>query len=76
MSPIGTRIRDGRIARLARNTRAEQLSPAAESPAANTPYRLLWSTGIVAFVLCAVAFVLWGVNGANTLFDMLVALCT
>ena len=32
--------------------------------------------GIVAFVLCIVAFVLWGINGAGTLFDRIVALCT
>jgi hypothetical protein len=76
MSTIGTRIRDSRVARLARNTRAEQISTAAEPSPADTAYRLLWSTGIVAFVLCIVAFVLWGINGANTLFDMIVALCT
>jgi len=76
MSTIGTRIRDGRVARLARNTRAEQISTAAEPSPADTPYRLLWSTGIVAFVLCVVAFVLWGIDGASTLFDMIVALCT
>jgi hypothetical protein len=37
---------------------------------------LLWSTGIVAFILGIVAFVLWGINGAGTLFDMMVALCS
>jgi hypothetical protein len=42
----------------------------------NTPRGLLWSTGIIAFILGIVAFVLWGINGAGTLFDMLVALCT
>ena len=56
--------------------RAEQISPGAEPSPANTPYWLLWSTGIVAFVLCIVAFVLWGTNGASTLFDMIVAFCT
>jgi hypothetical protein len=56
--------------------RAEQIGPAAKSSSPNTPYRLLWSTGIIAFVLCIVAFVLWGINGASTLFDMMVALCT
>ena len=76
MSTIGTRSRDGRVARLARNTRAKQISTAAEPSPADTPYRLLWSTGIVAFVLSAVAFVLWSINGAGTLFDMIVALCT
>jgi hypothetical protein len=53
--------------------RVVQISPAKPSPAA--PYRLLWFTGIVAFVLCVVAFVRWGINGASTLFDMMVALC-
>jgi hypothetical protein len=42
----------------------------------NTPHGLLWSTGIIALILGIVAFVLWGINGAGTLFDMLVALCT
>ncbi len=60
---------------LVQNTRAEQISPAAQPLPANTPYRLLWSTGIIAFVLCIVAFMLWGINGAGTLFDMMVALC-
>ncbi|HKM70325.1 MAG TPA: hypothetical protein VJX94_09750 [Stellaceae bacterium] len=76
MSTTGTRIRNGGVARLVRNTRAEQISPAAEPSPANTPYRLLWSTGIIAFVLGIVAFVLWGINGAGTLFDMIVTLCT
>jgi hypothetical protein len=74
MSTIGSRIRNGRVARLLRNGRAKQVSPA-EPSAANTPYWLLWSTGIVVFVLCVVAFVLWGINGTSTLFDMIVALC-
>jgi hypothetical protein len=76
MSAIGGRIRDGRVARLARNPRAEQMRRAAEPSPAHTPYRLLWSTGIVAFVLGVAAFVLWGLNGASTLFDMIVVLCT
>jgi hypothetical protein len=75
MSTTGARIRDGRVARRARNPRAEQLSPAEPSPG-STPYRLLWSTGIVAFALCIVAFALWGINGASTLFDMIAAFCT
>jgi hypothetical protein len=41
-----------------------------------TPYWLLWSTGIVASVLALAAFVLWGINGASALFDMIVAFCT
>ncbi len=49
---------------------------AAEQPPAKTPYGLLWTTGIAAVVLSIAAFVLWGTNGASTLFDMIVALCT
>jgi len=52
------------------------LSPMAEPSPADTPYLLLWSTGVVAFVLCIVAFVLWGITGTRTLFDMIIALCT
>ena len=44
--------------------------------ATETPYRLLWSTGLVALLLCAIAFVLWGINGTATLVDMVTALCT
>jgi hypothetical protein len=76
MSTTGARIRDGSVARLARNTGAERMSPAAEPSPAHTPYRLLWSTGIAALVLGIAAFVLWGLNGASTLFDMIVVLCT
>ena len=75
MSHIGNRIRNGRVARRVRNARAKEVGPAAEPSRANTPYWLLWLTGTVAFVLCIVAFVLWGINGASTLFDMIVALC-
>ena len=52
------------------------MRPAAEAPPTKPPYRLLWSIGIVASVLCIVAFVLWGVSGAGTLFDMVVAICS
>jgi len=76
MSAIGTRIRNGRIAGLLRNVHAEPIRQDAEPSDTNTPYWLLWSTGIVAFVLCIVAFVLWGIGGASTLFDMIVAFCT
>jgi hypothetical protein len=65
MSTIGTR-----------NRRAGQISPDAEASPAKPPYRLLWSTGIVVALLSIVSFVLWGMNGPGTLFDMLVALCT
>ncbi len=70
MSALGTRLRGGRARGLVRNPPG-----AAEPPPAGTPYWLLWSTGIAAVVLCAAAFVLWGVNGASTLIDMIVALC-
>jgi len=49
---------------------------AAEQSPARTPYGLLWTTGIAAVVLSIAAFILWGTNGASTLFDMIVALCT
>ena len=49
--------------------------PAEPSPA-DAPYRLLWSVGIAAVVLCVVAFALWGLNGAGTLIDMTAVLCT
>jgi hypothetical protein len=48
----------------------------AEQPAARTPYGLLWATGIAAVVLSIAAFILWGTNGASTLFDLIVTLCT
>ncbi len=52
------------------------MNPTAKASPARTPYRLLWSTGIIAAVLGIVAFVLWGLHGPATLFDMLVAFCT
>jgi len=76
MSIIGTHARNGRISQSVRNVRAEQNNTATEELPADTPYLLLWSSGIVAFVLGIVAFFLWGINGASTLFDMMVALCT
>ena len=44
--------------------------------AAGTPHWLLWSTGVVVLLICAVAFALWGINGTATLVDMVAALCT
>jgi hypothetical protein len=53
------------------------MSSAAAQPLSGTPpRRLLWSVGVAAFVLGIVAFVLWGINGPGTLFDMMVALCS
>jgi hypothetical protein len=53
----------------------ERTGPMTDPLPVRTPYWLLWSIGTVAVVLCIVAFVLWGINGASTLFDMIVALC-
>jgi hypothetical protein len=55
--------------------RAERSSRIAER-STNTPYLLLWATGVAAFVLCVVALVLWGITGTPILFDMIVALCS
>jgi hypothetical protein len=52
------------------------MSSTAAPPSSGTPpRRLLWSVGVAAFVLGFVAFVLWGINGAGTLFDMIAAFC-
>jgi len=52
------------------------MSSAAAHPSSSTPpRRLLWSVGVAAFVLGICAFVLWGINGPATLFDMIAALC-
>ena len=75
MSTIGT-CRHRRVTPVVPDMPAEGRNPAAEPTPAKTPYRLLWSTGIVAGVLGIVAFVLWGMKGAGTLFDMMVAFCT
>jgi len=47
-----------------------------EPSSVNTPYLLLWTTGIAAAVLSFIAFLLWGTIGAGALLDMIVALCT
>ena len=51
-------------------------SIAAEPSSGTPPHRLLWSAGIAAIVLGVFAFVLWGINGPGTLFDMMVTLCS
>lgn len=75
MSTGGTRGPDA-LSRAARDDAQAGQTPAVVTPPANTPYWLLWSTGIAAVVLGAAAFLLWGINGAGTLFDMIVALCS
>jgi hypothetical protein len=76
MSTIGAHIRNGRLARLLRSGLVGQTGDGAEASAANTPHWLLWSAGAIAFVLGIVAFLLWGLNGASMLFDMILAFCT
>ena len=50
-------------------------SAAAQPAAAAPPRRLLWSVGVAAFVLGLGAFLLWGIEGAGTLIDMMAAFC-
>jgi hypothetical protein len=70
------RIRDGGAARLARSRGAKSPAKDAQpSSPGTTPRRLLWSVGVAGFVLGIIAFVLWGINGAGTLFDMIAAFC-
>ena len=76
MRTIGAHVRNGRIARLFRSTPTQQMRKGPEPSGAHTPYLLLWSTAAAAFVLCVIAFALWGLSGAATLLDMIVALCT
>ena len=49
---------------------------APEQPSSAAPNRLLWFAGIAACSLSIIAFVLWAINGARILLDMMVALCT
>jgi hypothetical protein len=74
MTAIHTDVPDTPSSTASRDARAHHETKAAEGP--KTPYLLLWSTGIAAAVIGIAAFVLWGVNGVSTLFDMIVALCT
>jgi hypothetical protein len=39
------------------------------------PHRALWLAGIAALCLSVAAFVLWGLNGAGILVDMVAAIC-
>ena len=53
------------------------MSSAAAQPSSGTPpRRLLWSVGAPPSCSASVAFVLWGINGAGTLFDMIAAFCS
>ena len=65
------------VTQIPKNSRSRSgLSLIFRASPAGTPYLVLWLTGVVAFVLCMVAFVLWGITGSRTLFDMTIALCT
>ena len=75
MSAAGSPSRNRPLVRRARDIGGEPVGLAEPSPA-ETPYWLLWSTGIVALALGIAAFLLWGLNGASTLFEAMVALCT
>ena len=75
MSIIGARTGDGGVARRLQSPGGERIDMAAKS-SGDRHYRLLWSAGIIAFALGMAAFVLWGINGAGTLLEMMVALCT
>jgi hypothetical protein len=69
------RIRDGGAARLARSPGTRSPAKDTQPSPGTTPRRLLWSVGAAAFVLGIGAFVLWGINGAGTLFDMIALFC-
>jgi len=74
MSALGTRVPQGSTSPAGQTAPAD---PATRAPrTARTPYWLLWSTGIAAAVLGLTAFLLWGLGGAGTLLDMIIAFCT
>ena len=75
MSGTAARIRNGGTVGLARSAGAKSPTEDAQPSPGTTPHRLLWSVGAAAFVLGLVAFVLWGIYGAGTLFDMIAAFC-
>jgi len=75
MSGLTARIRNDWAAGLARSARPNLSAEDAQPSPDNTPRRLLWSVGIVAFVLSILTFMLWAINGAGTLFDMIAAFC-
>ena len=75
MSGIAARIRNGATTGFARSAGTKSPTKDAQPSPGTTPRRLLWSVGVAAFVLGIGAFVLWGINGAGTLFDMIAAFC-
>jgi hypothetical protein len=75
MSGITGRTRNGGTTGLARSAGTRSPAKDARPSSGTTPRRLLWSVGVAAFVFAICAFVLWGINGAGTLFDMMAAFC-
>ena len=76
MTTIGTNVPDTPSNTAEPDARADQPKHGRPVCGAKDALLLLWSTGIAAVVIGIAAFVLWGVTGVSTLFDMIVALCT
>lgn len=72
MSAVGAPLRNdnGSVPLSDRCTKVDK------SPPRDPPHRLLWSTGGIVILLSLAAFAYWGLYGAGTLFDLVVALCT
>jgi hypothetical protein len=49
-------------------------SDAKSSPQAGSHW-MLWIVGVVGVALCALVFLLWGVNGPTYIFDLIAAYC-
>ena len=39
------------------------------------PHWMAWIAGVVGVALCALIFLLWGVNGPSYIFDLIAAYC-
>jgi hypothetical protein len=46
-----------------------------EGTSGGAPSFLLWSVGVIAIVLGAAAFVLWGTRAGDFIFDLVAAYC-
>ena len=76
MSGAETRTGNGRAHWRVWSACAKPPTARVQPSGGGTPYGVLWSAGVVAFVICVFAFVLWGINGAGTLLDMIAAFCS
>jgi hypothetical protein len=47
----------------------------AKSSPETAPHWVLWIVGVVGVALCALVFLLWGVNGPIFIFDLIAAYC-